>query len=809
MNSNISNLGQYNIRATISSTNLATVYRAVDTNLGREVALKVLNPQLMQDTAWVSKFRQDFQAIARLQHPHIITIYEVAEADDQLYIAMELAHGGSFARAMAAQGQVPWLKMLDLLKPVCEALQYAHTQAVVHGDLKPTNILVDPKSGPLLTDFGFVRLLKDNSIGFGLSGGVLGTPAYIAPEAWQSEPVESPADIYALGCIVYEMLMAEPLFKGNTPVEVMQAHAQGPQFPSAWPDDVPDGVSNILERALAWDASARYPDPVTFWTTLSSLSLPASSSSAQFSALAAKWRAETEAALNAGKWRLAKMAVSSWLSVAPNDQSALDARKIIDRKLSGGAASQGAPPQGLASQAAGPTPTPPQPAAAPTPAPPATFTFIALPDQQTGTLSPPMTPADFLSTQGQDDMYGAEVNGRAMLLKWFFDEPASDEQRTALMSLIKKGPPTDCFLWPTHLAESQDTPGFGYLMPKPPPQYVPLTGLIERKVQPSLRVLTTVGLALADSFLALHLQGLYYLHLTAENILFDPGSGEILLPYAENIALGTAADIVSLDNPRFIAPELIREEGAPGVPTDLYTLATLLFAVLMGHHPLEGEKATVVPVLDLPAMQKLYGAAPLFIFDPHDASNNPVPGYHVEVLKNWPLYPEFLRALFTRAFTEGLNEPHSGRVRASEWRKALVNLRDAIFYCAHCGTENFYDLATLRTTGKPGVCWSCGQDLTLPPRLRVADQIVMLNHDTQLFPHHVDPGRLYDFSQPVAEVSQHPRKPDIWGLKNMGGEKWVITTDDAKIKDVEPGRSVTLARGTRINFGKVEGEIAI
>ena len=85
----------------------------------------------------------------------------------------------------------------------------------------------------------------------------------------------------------------------------------------------------------------------------------------------------------------------------------------------------------------------------------------------------------------------------------------------------------------------------------------------------------------------------------------------------------------------------------------------------------------------------------------------------------------------------------------------------------------------------------------------------MLNHDTQLFPHHVDSARRYDFSKPVAGVTQHPKNPKIWGLKNLSGEKWVITTLDGEIKDVTPGRNVTLSKETRINFGKAEGEIAV
>ena len=149
-------------------------------------------------------------------------------------------------------------------------------------------------------------------------------------------------------------------------------------------------------------------------------------------------------------------------------------------------------------------------------------------------------------------------------------------------------------------------------------------------------------------------------------------------------------------------------------------------------------------------------------------------------------------------------------MRESEWRAALVQLRDAILYCGQCGAENFYDSEALRASGgQPGSCWSCRQPLTLPFRLRIGRSVVMLNHDTQLFPHHLDSQRLYDLSQPLAVVQRHPQNPSVWGLKNLSPVKWVITAPDGAIRDVEPGRSVTLAAGVKVNFGAVEGEIRI
>ncbi|MDF1513500.1 MAG: serine/threonine protein kinase, partial [Anaerolineae bacterium] len=265
-----------------------------------------------------------------------------------------------------------------------------------------------------------------------------------------------------------------------------------------------------------------------------------------------------------------------------------------------------------------------------------------------------------------------------------------------------------------------------------------------------------------------------------------------------------------LGTPRFMAPEIVRGEAYPSMHSDVFSLAVLLFYMLMMHHPLEGKRELAIKCLDLPAMNKLYGTDPLFIYDPHDDSNRPVPGIHDNAIIFWKLYPTFIRDMFIEAFTLGIHDAHNGRVRESEWRVAMVHLRDSIYFCGHCGMENFYDKQTLIDSGgQLGQCWNCRHDLVLPPRIRINDDVVMLNYNTELFPHHIDSSRLYDFSTPLARVIQHPRDPSIWGLQNLSAEKWVSTTENGTISDVPPKRSVTLAKGTTINFGMIEGVIRI
>ncbi|MGC9396573.1 MAG: protein kinase domain-containing protein [Anaerolineae bacterium] len=427
---------------------------------------------------------------------------------------------------------------------------------------------------------------------------------------------------------------------------------------------------------------------------------------------------------------------------------------------------------------------------------------------QTVTSRMPCTAEKFLGGGGQGEVYRANLGGQKVALKWYFPAQATAEQRAALEILIKKGPPSEKFLWPIELTESANVPGFGYIMPLRGPQYKSIVDLMKRQAEPTFRALATAGLELANSFLGLHAMGYCYRDISFGNVFFEPNSGEILICDNDNVAVDGATEGGVLGTPRFMAPEIVRGEARPSMQTDLYSLAVLLFYMLMVHHPLEGLRESSIKCLDLPAMNKLYGTDPLFIFDPNDDSNRPVEGFHDNALAFWPLYPVFIRDLFIKAFTVGLHDPQD-RIRESEWRAALARMRDAIIYCPKCGSENFYSAQVLKATGSPGTCWACNTTLVLPPRIRIDDAIVMLNWDTKLYPHHVDNDRLYDFSKPIAEVNQHPTDPSIWGLRNLSDEKWVITTDDGAILDVEPGRNVRLAIGTKVNFGKKEGEIRV
>jgi len=414
---------------------------------------------------------------------------------------------------------------------------------------------------------------------------------------------------------------------------------------------------------------------------------------------------------------------------------------------------------------------------------------------------------ELIGSGGQGEVYRALLNGQEYALKWYFPKNATVEQRAAIERLVHKGAPNDRFLWPLDLALCQGIPSFGYLMPMREPRYRGMAELMNREVDPTFRTLTMVAIELADSFLQLHSHGLCYSDISFGNIFLDPETGQISICDNDNVAVDGEGMSGVLGTPRFMAPEVVSGAVRPNIQTDLYSLAVILFYTLMVHHPLEGHRETEVDCLDLEAMHKLYGSEAIFIFDPNNDTNRPVPGLHNNALLFWDFYPRYLRQAFTKAFTVGLCDPAS-RVRESEWRTVFTRMRDQVFYCPHCLAENFLsDEGDLPGPVPEQECWSCHQPLPLPVRLRIGHQTVVLNQDTLLYPHHLDPSRRNDYSEVMAEVAQHPSRPDVWGLKNLSQQSWTSQPPSGNSVEVPQGRSVSLVPGLHIRFGNTDSVV--
>jgi serine/threonine protein kinase len=425
----------------------------------------------------------------------------------------------------------------------------------------------------------------------------------------------------------------------------------------------------------------------------------------------------------------------------------------------------------------------------------------------------------------------------SFVLKWYFPSMATHGQLEILSKLVQKESPSEKNLWPLVVVNKGEKEGFGYVMFLKDSRFKSFSLWLSRKVDTSFKILLTSCFELAQSFHFLHSKGLCYQDLSINNIYFDPETGEIKIGDTDNIVINGANKGNVIGTPKFMAPEIIVGDSLLNTQTDLFSLAVILFYILFLNHPLEGKKESSIKSLDLPAMSKLYGFEPVFIFDPYDTSNSPDPAYNKNALIFWNIYPDFFKNLFIRAFTNGIHDPINGRVRETEWQFALISLRDLICYCDKCGSENFLfpDEVKCNTNNNNvgsnknneiisnitplnylylqsflPTCWNekCKSLLQKQFYIKIDDKIiVLLNHDTKLYPHHVDSEKRYDFSNPIAEVTKHPYNPNIWGLKNLSNEPWTIKTTDNDYLLLDPGKNMTLNPGLTINFGSSNGII--
>jgi serine/threonine protein kinase len=256
-------LGSYQITDLLGQGGMATVYKGYREDIDRYVAVKVLPPHPGLDQQFIERFKLEARTIARLQHPHILPLYDYGVEDDILYLVMAYIEGGSLGDRIDS-GRLTPRQAEPILRQVAAALDYAHRQGVIHRDIKPDNILLDKEGNALLADFGIVKL-ADSGSHLTVTGGLVGTPAYMAPEQGSGEEITNSADIYSLGVVVYEMLTGRKPFEAETPMQVVIKHMTSP-IPSlrATVPDAPEVLEMTLNRALAKVPENRYATATEF-----------------------------------------------------------------------------------------------------------------------------------------------------------------------------------------------------------------------------------------------------------------------------------------------------------------------------------------------------------------------------------------------------------------------------------------------------------------------------------------------------------------------------------------------------------------
>ncbi|MCL2754861.1 MAG: serine/threonine-protein kinase [Oscillospiraceae bacterium] len=367
-----------------------------------------------------------------------------------------------------------------------------------------------------------------------------------------------------------------------------------------------------------------------------------------------------------------------------------------------------------------------------------------------------------LGAGGQGEVYEIECDGHSYALKWYFPKFSTDKQEALIENLVRRGSPDSAFLWPEDMVYS-DTESFGYVMALRPKHYKSISDLMRRRAEPTFAVLTKAAYNLVAGYEKLHAMGFAYGDISFGNLFFDPDTGEVLICDNDNVCAPNAANPMSVfGTPRFMAPEIVVGKATPSRNTDLYSLAILLFNMLLLHHPLEGKRESDTECMDVHAMYKLYGSEAVFIFDPDSEVNRPVAGVHDNALIYWRLYPEYVRELFTKSFTTGLREP-ARRITETQWKAALARLAEGITRCS-CGAEILQ---------KSEPCWSCHEQLTV-------DNVQLT-------------------------VVAHPDNLEMLGLRNDSSQTWTYIRADGTQIPVPPGKTAAIAVGARIEFANTGG----
>ena len=248
--------GRYRIVRKLGSGGMADVYLAEDEDLGRRIAIKILNDRHANDESFVERFRREAKNAAGLSHPNIVSIYDRGEAEGTYYIAMEYLDGRSLKELVVARGPLPISDAIDATRQVLAALRFAHRKGVVHRDIKPHNVMADADGRLKVTDFGIARAGVSQMTE---AGSIIGTAQYLSPEQARGAPVDQRSDLYSVGVVLYEMLTGTTPFSGESPVEIAMKHlSDPPRPPSVERPDIPPDLDMIVLRALAKNPDDRF-----------------------------------------------------------------------------------------------------------------------------------------------------------------------------------------------------------------------------------------------------------------------------------------------------------------------------------------------------------------------------------------------------------------------------------------------------------------------------------------------------------------------------------------------------------------------
>ncbi len=269
-------IGNYKIIEKIGEGGMGEVYKGIDTMLEREVAIKMMRPELINRPEIVDRFKSEAVATGRLNHSSITTLYNFGQTENQYYMALEFVNGETLDSIIKERGALPWREALDYAVAALEGLEYAHQSIIIHRDIKPSNIMINEQNNVKIMDFGIARILEKARLT--KTGNFIGTVEYTPPEQIQGKEGDARSDIYSLGAVLYEMLAGRVLFKGDTEFELMNSQIKEKPKPlREFNQAIPSKLDKIVLQALEKDPEKRFSTALEFSQALRKLSLTESS----------------------------------------------------------------------------------------------------------------------------------------------------------------------------------------------------------------------------------------------------------------------------------------------------------------------------------------------------------------------------------------------------------------------------------------------------------------------------------------------------------------------------------------------------
>ena len=393
-----------------------------------------------------------------------------------------------------------------------------------------------------------------------------------------------------------------------------------------------------------------------------------------------------------------------------------------------------------------------------------------------------------LGEGGQGAVYLASVDGKDYALKIYTKRPNKKFMEN-LMDNIRKGAPTHHFLWAKWAV---DSPKYaGYVMDVRPKEYVEFSRFLVAKARfASWSAVIRAAMEITYAFRELHRAGLSYQDLNDGNFFFNPNTGSVLICDNDNVC-PPDTNLGIQGKCRYMAPEVILRKNNPNNLSDYFSLSVILFMLLMNNHPLDGKRVASVPCLSDAIERHVYGEHPIFIYDTKDDSNRPVSGVHMNVIRRWKLFPQFVRDTFIKQFSAEVMANPNKRMSDNEWLKVLQQLRNQTILCG-CGNETFVELGT------DAFCFNCRKTLGKPLTLSVDKQQIVLYPNMRLYANQTSTKD--DAFTATGEVIRSAKNPSVWGIVNRTQDTWICTLPDGRTIDVEPNRGFPIYKGMSVHF---------